>query len=523
MSSTQTVSFVSSQGLRVTPKVAALTLPAILLLGFGLRIVTGLTQTHVLFFDETMQYFEQGHRLAFGSGVVPWEFDDGIRSWLLPGLIALAMSATARLSDDPMLYVGLIRALCAGLSIVIVLIGYRAGERDGGRTGAILTGGFCAIWFDLIYFAPAVMTEVLASHCAIAALYLGEGPRTTRRGFWVGALFGAAVCLRYQYAPPLFLAVLWQYRQQPRHYQWLFLGAASVLLPFSGLLDAITWGGAFQSIWLNFERNSLQGIAAAIGTETPEFYLQYLAIALLPLPLLLGLAVVGATRFPALAVAALATLVMHSLLPHKEVRFIYLTLAAMPILIGLGATRLLDVLAARHGTRAVRLGVPLFLAVGAVLSCYIATGPLGARWSFQRGMVHAFLAAHREPDLCGLQVRGIPSWQSGGYTYLNRDVPLMFDPYQPEIHLPGVSFPLRFSVEREGGPVSQLRSPYSHVIAEAAHRPAGFTPVACFPDDARPGEPELCLFRRPEGCFGGAAGDADRAADRLQAAAERAR
>ncbi len=500
MSSTQTVSFVSSPGLRVTPKVAALALPAILLLGFGLRIITGLTLTHVLFFDETLQYFEQGHRLAFGSGVVPWEFDDGVRSWLLPGLIALAMRATARISDDPMLYIGLIRGLCVGASMVIVLIGYRAGERDGGRAGAILTGGFCAIWFDLIYFAPAVMTEVLASHCAIAALYLGEGPRTTRRGFWVGALFGAAVCLRYQYAPPLGLAVLWQYRQQPRHYQWLFLGAASVLLPFSGVLDAITWGGAFQSIWLNFERNSVQGIATAIGAQSPAFYFEYLMIGLLPLPLMLGLAIIGGTRFPALAIAALATLLMHSLVPHKEVRFIYLALAAAPILIGLGASKVIQLLALRHGPRAVWFGVPLFLALGAVLSGYIASGPLSPRWSFQRGMVHAFLAAHREPDICGLQVRDIPSWQSGGYTYLNRDVPLMFDPYQPEIHLPGVAMPLRFGVEREGGPVSQLRSPYSHVIAQAVHRPPGFSPVACFPNDAGPQEPELCLFRRRGGC-----------------------
>ncbi len=523
MSSTQTVSFVSAQGFRVTPKVAALALPAILLLGFALRIVTCLTQTHVLFFGETLQYFEQGHRLAFHSGIVPWEFDHGIRSWLLPALIALAMKATERFSDDPMLYIGLVRTVCVGLSMVVVLIGFRAGERDGGRIGAIVTGGFCAIWFDLIYFAPAVMTEVLAAHCAIAALFLGEGPHTTRRGFWVGALFGAAVCLRYQYAPPLFLAVLWQYRRQPRHYQWLFLGSAAVLLPFSGVLDAITWGGAFQSIWLNFVRNSLQGVATAIGTQAPGFYLNYLVIALLPLPLMLGLAVVGATRFPALAIAALATLVIHNLLPHKEVRFIYLTLAAMPILVGLGATRLFRMLAARHGHRAMMAGVPVFLVFSTVLSCYIGTVPLGARWSFQRGMVHAFLAAHREPELCGLQVRDIPSWRSGGYTYLNRDVPLMFDPYVPEIHLKGAPFPLRYTVEREGGPVSQVRSAYSHVIAEASHPPVGFDRVACFPDDARPGEPELCLFRRPEGCFGGAAGDADRAADRLQAAAERAR
>ena len=118
----------------------------------------------MLFFDETIQYFEQGHRLAFGSGVVPWEFDDGIRSWLLPGLIALAMRATAWFSDNPMLYVDLVRTLCIVLSMVIVLIGFRAGERDSGRLGAIVTGGFCAIWFDLIYFAPAVMTEVLAAH-----------------------------------------------------------------------------------------------------------------------------------------------------------------------------------------------------------------------------------------------------------------------------------------------------------------------------------------------------------------------
>jgi phosphatidylinositol glycan class B len=245
-------------------------MPAILVVGFGLRIVAGLTQAHVMFYDETMQYFEQGHRLAFGTGVVPWEFSDGIRSWLLPGLIALVMRATALFSDDPMLYVGLVRTLCVILSMVIVVIGFRCGEREAGRMGAIVTGGFCAIWFDLIYFAPAAMNEVIAAHCAVAALFLGDGPRSTRRLFWTGALFGAAICLRYQYAPALILAAVWQYRRDPGCWRWLFLGVAAVLLPFSGVLDAITWGAAFQSIWLNFERNSLQGIAAAIGTEAPD-------------------------------------------------------------------------------------------------------------------------------------------------------------------------------------------------------------------------------------------------------------
>jgi len=62
----------------------------------------------------------------------------------------------------------------------------------------------------------------------------------------------------------------------------------------------------------------MQGIAAAMGTEGPGYYLDYLTVALLPIPLLLGLAIMGATRFPSLAIAAVTTVVMHSLLPHKE-------------------------------------------------------------------------------------------------------------------------------------------------------------------------------------------------------------
>ena len=501
MSSTQSVSsFEAAAGFRVTARAAALALPVLLVLGLTLRLGAGWTQTYVLFFDETMQYFEQGHRLAFGMGVVPWEFVEGIRSWLLPGLIAGVMRITAAHSDDPMLYVGAVRTLCVILSLSVIAIGFRAGQKHEGLLGALVTGGFCAIWYDLIWFAPAVMTEVLAAHCAIAALFLGERARSTRLVFWIGVLLGLAVCLRYQYGPPLALCVAYQYGRDRQHWPALFLGGAAVVLPVAGILDALTWGAAFQSIWLNFDRNALQGVAAAIGSEPPLFYLEYMSVAMMPLPLFLGLAAVGATRFPALAIAAVATLAMHSLLPHKEVRFIYLALAALPILTGLGAARLLRLLAARHGRATLFPGAALFLGLGALLSLYIATGPLAGRWSFQRGVVHSFLAAHDEPGLCGLQVHAKPYWASGGYTYLHRDVPLMFVPANNEIRLPGVAQPLRGYVERAGGLVPQHRSPWSHAIALAASPPKGLERVVCFPDDARTDEPELCLFRRPEGC-----------------------
>ena len=89
-----------------------LALPILLLAALALRVGNVWTQLYVVFSDETFQYFEQGHRLAFGSGVLPWEFQDGIRSWLLPGLLAGLMRLTATFSDDPLLYVRATRVLC---------------------------------------------------------------------------------------------------------------------------------------------------------------------------------------------------------------------------------------------------------------------------------------------------------------------------------------------------------------------------------------------------------------------------
>ena len=56
----------------------ALCLAGVLLLALAVRLGAMLTQTYVIFADETFQYLEQGHRLAFGDGIVPWEYHDGI-------------------------------------------------------------------------------------------------------------------------------------------------------------------------------------------------------------------------------------------------------------------------------------------------------------------------------------------------------------------------------------------------------------------------------------------------------------
>ena len=41
--------------------------------------------------DEIIQYLEQAHRIVFGYGVVPWEFREFIRSWLIPLMLVPPM------------------------------------------------------------------------------------------------------------------------------------------------------------------------------------------------------------------------------------------------------------------------------------------------------------------------------------------------------------------------------------------------------------------------------------------------
>jgi GPI mannosyltransferase 3 len=501
--------------LRFPMRRAGVVLAALLLVGLAVRVVAFWTQTYVLFKDETFQYFEQGHRLAFGTGVVPWEFDDGIRSWLLPGLIAGLMRLTAMVSNDPLVYVRLVRFLCAALSLVVVAVGYRQGQRLFGLLGGIVTGGFCVIWFDLVYFAPAVLTEILAAHVAVLAIFMSEAasktdPHDRRPLLLIGALFGLAACLRFQYGPALFAAMLWQYRLTWKHWRGLLLGGIAVVLPVAGLLDAVTLGSPFQSIWLNVQRNSIDQISAGMGVEPAGYYLGYLAVALYPLPIFGTLLVLGVIRMPALTIAAAVTLLVHSLVPHKEVRFIYLALASAPVLIGLGAAGLLHHLRFVLGRRAAICGAGVFLTLGAALSWQTGMVTFGARWQFDRASIQASLAAHAEPALCGLEIRDVWFWRSGGYTYLNRDVPIYFGYYDPDLKLPKSNRPEVVRVMRDGRAVPQFtidrlsnETPrFSHMIADRGFEEPGYTQVACFDDINRADEPELCLYRRPGGCEG---------------------
>jgi GPI mannosyltransferase 3 len=497
-------------------------LAGVLLLALAIRAAVVLTQVYVVHPDEVFQYLEQGHRLAFGSGVKPWEYFDGIRSWFLPGIIAGIMKLCAVFSPDPAVYLDTIRLLASLCSLTVVYVGFRLALLRLGMMAALVTGALCAVWFDAVFYAPTVMTEVLATYCALGAAWLAE--RRDARDTWrtmafAGALLGLAFSLRFHMAPPLFVIALWQCRLEWRR-RWLplLLGALAIVVPILGVLDFLTWGSPFQSVWLNFVRNVPQGVSTAINADPKVNYLALIAatwtVAGTPL---LGLGVLGALRAPLLALAAATTIVSMSLFAHKEYRFICFALLAAPILVGLGAARIFEVIDNRFGNRG-RIGVRVAFVLATASVSVFAWNSLFMRVQRQHmsGNLEAFLLASRQPALCGLGVFDIDSAVSGGYSYLHRDVPLYYSrlSYASDVKekVAQSGLELKLELEFEGAPLPHYDSAdllrrtqlYNFALASANHAPPGFRTLQCFANAPDWLWPLVCLYQRPGGCSGAA-------------------
>ena len=481
---------------------------AILLLALTVRLWVVATHTYLASPDETFQYLEPAHRLAFGSGVITWEYIDGIRSWLLPGAIAGIMRGVALFASGPEAYVMTLRVLCVLASLAVPYAGYRLAERHAGREAAFAAGLLCAFWPQAVYFAPVIMTEPLATDAALLAIWLGDDSRSTRRLLLAGALFGLAGALRYQYVPVLGVVAVVQHARHVRPFLLVAAGGIAVVVLFLGVLDAATWGMPFHSVWFNYLRNGPQGVSSAMGAEPWSYYLEYFLVAWGALtPVLLVLAGYGAVRVPVLAVAAIGTIGLHALVPHKELRFIVLASACIPTLLGIGLASVLARLKLTDRRRGVAaavsaLAVALFLAVS---TTSYATKP--DAWHRDRSLLQATAAARAMPEVCGLAIRTAWVYRTGGYSYWHRDAPIYFETWNRAQVLPGSAFRLRLIGVLNGQTVPQYpgaamaahTGKFNAIVGTHTDGLPGFTEHSCY-GAGTVDDPIWCLFTRPGGC-----------------------
>jgi len=432
---------------------ARVTLAVAMLLGLGLRLAVVFGDEGIYWPDEIYQSFEPAHRLVFGYGLVPWEYVDGARTWALPGLVALVLKLCAMFGgDSPFVYLRVTKLVFALMSLGTALGVYRLArvlidepQNPKKELPAALAAALFALAAPVLYFSHRAMSENATALPVVWGLALVLDQRSPRRLLLLGAsLLGLSVLFRLQSG--IFcagaLGILAARRRWPatREVALVLLGWAFVY----GALDAYAWhdvpgaklGGWFHSAFVYLRFNLIEGKAAAWGTSPWSYYLRTLWSSMAGVTVLLAIgAGLAARRAPGVLLVVLAFLVLHSVTPHKELRFILPVLPLAAALLGVGLATLADELV-------LRVAVPV---VAVVLAASVLTwrsltfGQLGAyperpndsAWNDAAPINRLLLEASRHDDVCGLRIDVHLAW-TGGSTYLHRNAPLYMPGYPPQ-------------------------------------------------------------------------------------------
>jgi phosphatidylinositol glycan class B len=379
---------------------------------------------NIFYPDEIFQTLEPAHRLVYGYGVISWEWRLGIRSWVFPTFLAGVMRATAWMGSASAGYLLGTAIVLSLISLVTVWFGYAWAKRASGTPAAIIAAIACTFCFGLVYFAPKALNEVVAAHVLLPGLYLGvygERLGERKRLFVAGLLCALAACLRIQLLPALVFAMV--YFCCPRWRERIPAVAAGATVPVLvfGVTDWITWSYPWQSFIRYFEANVVQGPGKLFPVQPWYWYLLILVVLLGPAVLLLFH---GARRSPFLAIFCAIVVVSHSLIPHKEIRFIYPILAPAITLAAMGIVDLLHEI--KHGLKI--LDNPRWVVAVGVAFLFVSSALLAAQctdWYRTRWGDGAFDRLSREPGVCGVGIYRAMWWESGGYTHFHRDVPII--------------------------------------------------------------------------------------------------
>jgi hypothetical protein len=404
-----------------------------MLIALFIRVGVALRFPNEAHADEILEMQEPAHHLAYGYAVVAWEWREGARSWVFPAFLAGVMRATDWMGAGSAGYQTGIIIVLSLLSLTTIWFGFAWGKRAGGTEAAILAAGACAIWYELVYFAPKTLTEVVATDALLPGLYLGMyGARFQEktRMFLAGIFCGLAMSLRIQLAPAVACAALyfcyanWRKRILPL--------AAGLLVPVVGfgLVDALTWSHPFQSFLLYFRAHAnelsaptLSSTYAAGRTARIEPWYGYPRMLFAHLGPLVLLILLGIRRSPLLGWVVLIHLVFHSLFHFGAVRYLYPMTPLEITLAALGFMELSPALNARRKSplspRTIAAGGLAFFALS---SCVLVPQ---MNWSQGSGNLLAFDELSRDSTLCGVGIYRVPWWSLGDYSHLHQNVPII--------------------------------------------------------------------------------------------------
>jgi hypothetical protein len=195
-------------------------------------------------------------------------------------------------------------------------------------------------------------------------------------------------------------------------------GFAAALCAY-GAIDWLTLGHPWQSVY-SYYQNQTSDWATLSGVERWYYYFAKLvslwSAALLPM---LCLACLGARRMPLFLIMAVIVLIPHSMVYHKEYRYIYLAILLLVLLAGIGFSEILNRL--QCTPRGALICVLGFAITSAVLAVQPTFRSLLAK---SQGEILSFREVGADARACGVILWQDYWWQTPGYTGLHRDIPI---------------------------------------------------------------------------------------------------
>ncbi len=448
-----------------------------LLVAFMLRCGVGLAGDWVTRPDEVFQYLEQGHRLVFGYGQVPWEFSIGARTWLLPLFSALPMFLCKILGlGHPDFYIPAVKIWHALLSLSLPMGMYLFGRRVIGEKPARLALLLGCFWHEFIILSTHAFAEQYATVVFFSALVLLSSGASAARLLLAGFLLGLTVSLRLHYAPLIGVCGFALIAAYPlRRWYLIFVGGA-VAFMFWGAVEFFIWGRWWHSPRLYLDMFFFNDLLAFFTSGQVKFPFYQHLLFLVDSSYGLYVLAIGALfwwRRNWLLISMSATvLILHFVLVSREYTNIFVLLPLLWMLIASVAGNFrgsairyamfgIVVLATSASIASFAAGVP-----NPAKSYNLYTPKLTPRRDGLFRSEELFKIARDFARIPAGEVRSslwIPVlfYSDGGYYHSHHRVPMLFPNRNPE-----------HKALYESRPVNTLAS---HIIAPKGALPSGFS------------------------------------------------
>lgn len=395
----------------------------VLLLAAAVRMVAA-GPYMVGWYEEIWQYLEPAWHLVEGPWVQTWDFRAGIRSWLIPQVIALPMGLGHALAPNSDLHLLLPRLMMVALSLTVVGCATQLGLRLS-RLHGLVTGFISAIWFELVFYAPRAMAEPIAFALLMGAVWLlvaRKAPPRRAHFLFAGLLLGLCFVVRIQYAPTLLMLMLFTAKGNWRGaWRPLMIGGA-IAFAIDAASNIAMGAVPFRWMWEAARISISEGRATWAGVPPPSAYIGMIFsfwTALL-VPIIILLLIRGMRHYPLLLWMALLHLVVQSLIAHSEYRYILASTGLLIILAGLASADLLRKVSRR---RLYRAGGAM-LAGWAAVSALLGSGMIGPNWGFMSIAAENHRLARDTPNFCGFAVYFPRGPAAGSHALLREDKPI---------------------------------------------------------------------------------------------------